>query len=204
MTYYDFENSQKSLKFLWPLIGISSREVFSPVNTYLYCDCIDESILDYKLIALYKFAPNEPWDLWERKVLLNNSYLETNYLSLDGNIYVFNLTQHRDTVDKFLRGEYTKISRLDKEEIYKSIFKKQDGYSTEWFMNKANFEDSCNLSRVTALNFHIKEFKEKVIEDLYKMGWYSTKAEAAETIKDMKEICPIFDLSKESLSTELI
>jgi hypothetical protein len=115
--HFKFEYYQKSTVFLFPLLGIKRKAMFSPINTYLYCNCIDESIVDYKLLVLYKFEEKKMFEDFEKEHILSNELFETCYLTEDGVLYVFNMSVLSEIVDNFLNGEYSKYSKSAKDKI---------------------------------------------------------------------------------------
>lgn len=202
--YFDSSYRQKSSIFLMPFSGIRKRELHNPINTYLYCEAIEESILDYKLLILYKFSSTEMFDRWEQEVLLKNPLICNCYNTEEGNLYSLDLSDNKDLVDKFLDGKYTTFKEIDKITICKYHINGLDNtkrkITIDFFKDESNFLNNSNLSIPSSLYF--KDLKHKVARDMVK-EIYDTELESKRAIRDMDEICPIFDLEKETLKTQL-
>ena len=190
---------QKSSLFLFPFVGLRKKELHNPINTYLYCDAIEESILDYKLLVLYKHLPTEMFERWESEVLSKHPLVCSCYSTLDGTLYTFDLSSNKDAVDKFLRGDYTKFREVDKQVVCKYHINGLKDVKVDFFTKEDNFLDGSNLFIPSCLYF--RELKDKVARDMTQI--YSTEMEAKEALRDMKELASIFDLDKETLNTTL-
>jgi len=200
LVYFNFKDYfQKSLVFLYPLIGIKKKEMFTPINTYLYCNSIEESILDYKLIVLYRHEEKSLFEKWEKEVLLKNKYLSNTYIIDEGVVFIFDLSDFKDCVDSFLTGEYTKFPVKLKELISLHYLKVSEDYKfdiKDFIDNKFEF-GSGTIFFITSMYFNL--FKENTAKELINVDYYNTLGEAKEVLKDMSEICPMFDLTKETL-----
>ena len=203
--HFKFEYYQKSHAFLYPLLGFDKKLIFTPVNTYLYCDSIDESIDEYKLLVLYKFENKDLFDKFERDVLLVDKQFETCYLTEDGVIYVFNMIAHRDTVDNFLKGNYSKFSNS-----VKDIIMKYYGFTAH---GEALKPSKIVEGRIPILKgsmypmsvLYPSEFKNLLKKELVEpIDFYDNEYQVDEIINDIKEVGDMYSLEKETLNTKIL
>jgi len=100
------EYFQKSLNYLFPLLGISRDQPFAP-STYMWWG-EEESIDNNRLLVVYLRTDSILYEPFERNTLLKNPYYEHMYeLEDGGKAYVFNLSSIKDTVAKFRAGKYS-------------------------------------------------------------------------------------------------
>lgn len=204
LSFFNEVYKQKSSIYLWPSVNlVPSKNIYNPINTYLYCDAIEESILDYKILALYKHSNETDFDKWSKEVVIKHPMLDNCYVTEDGILYVFNLIEKKDLVDKFLNGEYTKFLDKDKKEIINyHITGIPASAGLDFFKKEESFrkDKDHNLFLVSSLYF--KDFKEEITKEMVDK-YYNTLGEAKQNIDSMKEICPIFNLSRETLNTTI-
>ena len=203
--FYKYDYFQKSKVFLYPLLNFKDNELFKPINTFLYCDKIDESIIDYNLLVLYKFEEKTLFEKFEATKIIPHKDMVNCYLTDDGMLYIFNLSHFSETVDHFINGDYSKFPEAVKKIIYKFHITgfDSDKYGPKDFESGAmNFEG--NIYAMTSLYPWI--FKDKIAEEMFATkNFYDTKVEAMEAVKMWdEEICPVFDLEKETLVTNVL
>lgn len=107
---------QKSLKFLYPLLGINTQTAIKPRQTYIAWTgevCIN----DYKLVCVYELKDDQEFKQFERTILRKNKYLidykETVH---EEGVYIFDLRLFKADVLFFLKGKYSQMS--DKMDSY--------------------------------------------------------------------------------------
>lgn len=203
--YFKLDYYQKSYAFLYPLLGFKEKQLFVPTNTYLYCNAIEESILDYKLLVLFKFQEKELFSKFETEIILKNDYLDTCYLTEDGLLYVFNLGNFSTTVDYFLNGEYSKLEK-DIKNLILTFHQFTSGGKVVNPERILKGEIKVNTGSVYPMSvLYPNEFKKEFIKDLVmKFDIYDNEGEATLAMKDVKEIGRIFDLDKETLDTKVL
>lgn len=114
-TYLVGKYFQKSLNYLYPLLGIDKDADFPP-STYLWWGK-EESIDTNRLLVVYDKTSSVLYTPFEKKILFGNPYYEKCYELEDGKAYVFNLSTQHETVDKFIRGKYSQFSEGVKKRI---------------------------------------------------------------------------------------
>lgn len=187
---------QKS-KLLFALIAgnnYNGEDKNKVINTYLFSTEIDENILDYYLLA--EFGKDVELD----ETLLKNLY--TTY-STENNtdLYIFDISCYKDDIDKFLIGEYSQFSEEAKKEILNYY-----GYYDKNKQGKIVVDS--NVHKIGGM-LHIytflypQECKEYIAEDMAN-SLFGTKQEALQTLNYMKEVCPAYDMQKETIKTKLI
>jgi hypothetical protein len=203
--YFKLDYYQKSYAFLYPLLGFKEKQLFVPTNTYLYCDAIDESILDYKLLVLFKFQEKELFSKFETDVILKNDYLDTCYITEDGILYVFNLGNFSSTVDHFLNGEYSKLEK-DIKTLILSFHEFKSGGKVVEPKRILKGEIKVNSGSVYPMSvLYPEEFKDEFIKDLVeKFDLYNSEGEAARVVREVKEIGDMFNLERETLNTKIL
>jgi|TARA_R100000479_G_scaffold170127_1_gene112515 hypothetical protein len=111
---------QKSKVFLYPLLNIPKGVRFVPSQTYLtWEDQFDLS--RYKLIALYKINPDcKDFEPFHKETLKANPLYEY-YEKIDkeSHIYVFSIANYKNDINKFIKGQYSKMTKKTKKIITK-------------------------------------------------------------------------------------
>lgn len=195
--YFITSYFQKSFNLLFPLISKERQEGI--INTYLFAEQLDENILDYLLICEIK------------KGVELNKYLQRYLCSTyetdeNTDVCIFDLNHISEEVDKFLSGNYSEYTEESKKDILRyNNWEKQIG------RNKVviTVKDIKELKFDSNVHFYVflypDDFRKEVAEDMVKeYDLYDTVAEAVKTIKGIKELCPIYDLDKETLNKNII
>jgi len=88
-------------------LGFLNNEPFFPDNTYLYWSG-KENIDNYELIVYYKSDVEKAlFKKYEANTLLLNPNLSACYTVEPGMVYVFDMLDVADAVEKFLEGKYS-------------------------------------------------------------------------------------------------
>lgn len=198
--YFNLNYYQKSFYYLYPLLGFKRSDLFTPINTYLKCSISELDIQENRLLVLYKHHNNDLFDKFEKEHIINNPFFESICYTEDGGLYTFNMSLYTDTVENFMRGEYTKIRNSDKQRILNYFgFKVSPELMAE---GKIPIIEG-SIYPMTTLYFSL--FKSHFAKFLSEtLDIYDTEEEALKIISDMKEVTPIFDSSKEYLETNLV
>jgi hypothetical protein len=101
---------QKSLWFLYPLLGIKKSVNFKPVQSYLKNPHKGITEEDYKLICVYKKTNDERFSYFEDIYLFNNYYFKDYYETKSYLVYTFDLSDYKEDFRKVLNGEYSQLS----------------------------------------------------------------------------------------------
>lgn len=181
------------------LFGLIAGETYTATDkkllltTYLFADSLDESIIEYFLYAEFEAGVE-----LDSKI---TQYLYASYKTEEGTeLYIFDLTQFKDDVEKFIDGQYSEFSKNAKRDILK--FNKypigDDGKLTR------KLDDiKGNLFFYTI--FNPIECREKIAEELYEINDIcSSKEEAYKILKEMREICEPFNKDRETFKNKLI
>ena len=165
----------------------------SLIETYLFANALEESILDYYLFAEF-----------ERGVELDDKiveYLYAKYDTEDGTeLYIFDLTNFKDDVDKFLEGSYSELSQERKTEILKyngyPIDKKGDIIGgTSSIKGKLHFYSILNPEKC----------RDIIVNEMVTFhDIFNTKSEALNVLRVMKEICEPYNKDKETYKKNII
>lgn len=116
LSYISKKYFQKSKNYLFPLLGLGKEEPFMPAGSYLWWNG-GESIDDKKLIVTYEDPDSEEFKIFEKRRIFKNPYFESCYRVKGGNVYIFNLSSHGDTVKRFVEGKYSQFSEGVKKKI---------------------------------------------------------------------------------------
>lgn len=175
--YFTTNYFQKSKNFLFPLI--CSNKVQN-VETYLMCDGIDEDITEYNLLCKCPKGEDMGEDFLKSVI---NVY---EYDKFD--IYILDLTNWKEDVESFLKGEYSKFSKEGRGKILKEFGYEQ--YPVKETKGYYHFY----------VYFFPDKYKKEVAKELWEVhGLFNTYEEAYSVIKDMKELCQIYNSEKETL-----
>lgn len=178
MNYIITDKFQKSLKILFPLLGIPKNSTFQPFNSYLWWEYVEENIETFYLIVYYKHNNSLIYKAFEDKYIFENEYISNCYNVEDGSIYIFDITVFYDTVEKFLNGRYSKF-----EEKAKTIIRRYWG-DTNWGIDEI----------MKGRSYHIMFYPEK---------YYELAAEELgvniEYLRRIGELCSKFDRNDETL-----
>jgi hypothetical protein len=172
---------QKSLNYLFPLIGLNKEELFKPAGTYLWWNGT-ESIDNTQLIAVYEERDELVYDPFEAKVLFKNPYIQNCYTVEDGKAYIFDLSSHGETVKKFLEGKYSKFSEGVKKKILT--------------YHGASLDKIARPGRYLHMSLYPELYWEQVGKELD----YDPEI----LKKEVKELGSLFDREKETLSIKII
>ncbi len=162
-------------------------------QTYLFANTLDESILDYYLFAEF----DEGVEL-DEKIL---QYLYAKYETEDKTeLYIFDLTNFKDDVDKFLEGSYSEFSKDRKSDVLR-----YNGYP----INKKGELIGKIKDMKGALHFYTilnpDNCKDEIAEEMVEVHqMFDTKNEALSVLRVMKEVCEPYDKDKETYKKEIL
>ena len=177
---------QKSINFLFPLCAESKPK---DIMTYLFCDNIDEDIFSYHLIV----KVNKGVEIQDKE-FLSNIYNVYNHTDFD--LYTLDISKWEKDIDEFLKGNYSKFSKEGKKRILK-FYGYLDSQGKLKDTNKINYAHFF-------VYLYPEKFKEVVAEELVSVHkFFNTYEEALSVIKESKELCPLYDLDKETLKINM-
>lgn len=164
------------------------------LNTYLFSTEIDESILDYYLFA--EFTKNIELDE-HLLALLHATYTTEN----DTELYIFNIMEHKEDVDKFLLGKYSEFTVASKDKIlfYYNYFPKD---RNKKYIKPTNLHNLRGMLHFYTF-LYPEECKEQLAEEMTE-SMFKTKEEAMATLSSMKELCKEYDMEKETLKLKVL
>jgi hypothetical protein len=121
---------QKSRVFLYPLLTISKKQAFKPLNTYL-CWKGKYTVKDRKLIITYDTSrPSPEWNVFKINVLMKHRAFEKIEVTPYGKItaFIFDYNYFKEDYDAVINGKYSKISQHSR-----CLIQSFYGYNTpEW------------------------------------------------------------------------
>jgi hypothetical protein len=173
---------QKSLNFLFTLLGYSKMETFVPKNTYLWWEEGEENIETLDILVHYHPEDETLFEIFEKKELMTHPHFDSCYsIEGGGKLYVFNLAHHVDTVEKFLRGRYSQFT----DQVKKRIL---------------NYH-GASLDKVPrpGRTFHTSLYPELYMEQVAK----EIKVDIEE-LKEIGELCSIYDKKRETFSGKFL
>ncbi len=179
-TYIFRKYYQKSLNYLFPLLGQEKEDAFRPTNTYLWWSG-KESIETLDLIVHYEDKERSLFDLFEKKVLMKSPYLDTCYTVEGGRVYIFSMAAFSDTVSKFLHGKYSQFE----EKVKKRILSYH----------------GATIDKVPRPN---RPFHTALYPELY---WEQAAREIKYPVEDLKqvgELCSLYEKEKETFDINII
>lgn len=172
---------QKSLNYLFPLLGMKREDLFVPAGTYMWWNG-EESIDDGRLIVAYEKRDPALFGPFEKKVLLGNPYFESCYEVEDGKVYIFDLSSHGDTVKRFMKGRYSKFSEGVKKRIMT--------------YHGCSADELVRPGRYLHMSLYPKLYYEKVAEEL--------NGYPVEILEEGEELMDPPDVAKETLQIKII
>ena len=105
---------QKSKSFLYPVLGLKNNIPYKPINTYLSIkDLID--IKQRVLICVFNNVDSDEFREFENNKLLCSSFFTKRIEIDDKVIYLFDLKNFKEDWDRFIKGKYSKLSKIIKE-----------------------------------------------------------------------------------------
>lgn len=105
----------KSKTYLYPLLGFSRNEVYKPEGSYLFF--LDHSILSNEIITYYKHGDSELYNNFERTRIAQHPGIRSCYRTHEGTAYVFDLSEYKHDINRFLEGSYSQMSEKAKTKI---------------------------------------------------------------------------------------
>lgn len=109
---------QKSLTFLYPVLGHKRDQQFKPANTFIsWGRRIHPN--DKKLLVTYKSVEHPQFPIYEQEALFKNGMYtgERHGLRNGHNVYIFGFDHHTTDWEYFLAGKYSRLSPTLKESI---------------------------------------------------------------------------------------
>lgn len=181
MNYLYGKYFQKSLNYLFPLLGMRREEAFEPTGTYLWWSG-KESIDNQQLIVGYEEKDRILFEPFEKKMLFKNPYFECCYDVENGRIYVFDISSYGDTVKKFMEGRYSQFS----EGIKKKILN----------YHGASVDKVARPGRYIHMSLYPELYWEQVAREL--------NGFSVETLEQVHELTDPFDKKQETLEIKII
>lgn len=129
---------QKSKVFLYPLLVLSNRTPYTPIETYMHSE--DYPLVDCKLLCLYEKIEDAEFKQFEKDYLLSNDFFhDVKYLE-DKILYIFDLLHKKKDYNLIKNGKYSKIS-ADSKNLILNYFKKNSVLLKylKSFLNPAEF-----------------------------------------------------------------
>tara|TARA_R110000796_G_scaffold938_2_gene3659 strand:+ start:27 stop:608 length:582 start_codon:yes stop_codon:yes gene_type:complete len=104
------EYFQKSKVFLYPLLKLKKGIAYVPIQTYV-CWEHTYAVEEHQLLCEYKSKSNDKFKLFCNKYLKSHP-LFVKYLDLkdDKHLFIFDLKEHKNDFDRFLKGKYSQFS----------------------------------------------------------------------------------------------
>lgn len=180
------EYFQKSRIFLYPLLGIKRGVSVTPIKTFVSWHGKYHPG-DRKLVCLYHLRSDPEYIKLEQSLLFNNELFE-DFKEVEGGeegpmgVYVFDFSKHADDWDKFLTGNYSKLSAGTKSRIKSHLGPK--------FENRAEVESYLHPERF--FTFYAKILYDK--DDFHK---------GLRILRRVGELCDKPDLIQETLSANI-
>ena len=169
---------RKSKVFLYPLLNIKKGVRFVPSQTYLSWEN-QFDLSKFKLICLYKVSPGcEHFRAFHKEVLKkNNMYEYYELIDNESHVYVFNISTYKYDLNKFIKGQYSRMSENTKKII------------SDFFGKKGSIREYVDSYLYPYEYFEIySEILNIPIEDLKEVG----------------ELCDKPDLEKETFKNILV
>lgn len=117
---------QKSMIFLYPVLGIKRGTSVTPVQTYFEWEG-HYTAEDMKLIAVYPIRDDQEYKLFMKNVIIKHPRLiEMHKLNSSEQIFVFDFSDLKDDWFKLIDGQYSKMNMNIKRKI-KDHFDKNSG-----------------------------------------------------------------------------
>lgn len=109
---------QKSLTFLYPVLGHKMDQPFKPIGSYISWDKRVHPE-DRKLLVVYGYVDHPHFQIYEKEALLNNAMYAGEFYALEdgSNVYVFTFDHYKKDWQHFLAGQYSLLSPLVKKRI---------------------------------------------------------------------------------------
>jgi hypothetical protein len=166
---------QKSKVFLYPLLRIKKNVPFTPAETYICWDGVYD-VNDFKFLCVYNTEMDEKFKSFESNLKGNVLFEEYHKLSDDTHLYIFDFTPFKRDFDSFVKGKYSKFTKISKDTI------------EEFFGNNGKI-----ASFVTAFLF----------PDIYHAEYAKALNVPMNVIESVYELCNKPDLDKETLYEKL-
>lgn len=120
---------QKSLVFIYPLLGIKKGVSVTPISTYVSWEG-NYSLADLKLICTYHIRDDKEFRIFERINLMGNRLFHDFKLLEDGTgAYIFDISQYAEDYKNFVNGSYSKLSAVLKRKIEEYYGAKSANYA---------------------------------------------------------------------------
>tara|TARA_R110000764_G_scaffold37019_7_gene82556 strand:+ start:3810 stop:4385 length:576 start_codon:yes stop_codon:yes gene_type:complete len=108
---------QKSKVFLYPLLNVKNGIIKVPIQTYIAWDSV-YTPEDNKFLCEYKTKKTNDFEKFAYNNLLNNSHFESRIdINEDKQLFIYDFSEHKSDVKKFLKGEYSKFTLDNKIKI---------------------------------------------------------------------------------------
>jgi hypothetical protein len=109
----------KADAFILPLTGLSNNRKFT-LRSFLFWEDFD--IENFNLIVTYSYEDREEFVKYARKfifpILDKNGYLLESYDFKGMSVFILDLSEWAMDITQFLRGKYSKLSKVAKEKIW--------------------------------------------------------------------------------------
>ena len=112
------EYFQKSKVFLYPLLGIKKGVRFVPIQTYLSWNGYYTENMN-KFLCLYSIDTNDlEFENFQKLHLrTHKNFEEYHVIDNINHLYVFDLSEFEEDIDKFKEGKYSEMTKKSKEII---------------------------------------------------------------------------------------
>ena len=108
---------QKSKVFLYPLLNIKNGIIKVPIQTYIAWEDVYKPN-DNKFLCEYLTKKTNQFEKFAYDNLLNNSHFENRIEINEGKqLFIYDFSQYKTDVKKFLKGEYSKFTLNNKIKI---------------------------------------------------------------------------------------
>ena len=171
---------QKSITFLYPVIGISSKANIKPYGTFLFFPGIE--LQDRKLIVVYEKCSSEGFRAFEKQVLFRNSmFSELVELKGDFTAYLFTFEDNKRDWDAFILGRYSQMTPEAKTKL-KNFY--GDGTANWGYIESFLYP-----------NKYIDQYANLLADE-------KDQPEMIEILKKVGELCDPYDAKRETLLME--
>lgn len=187
---------QKSTNFLFPLIAKSKQEGVS--DTFLFADGIEDDIVNNIIFCEIEKETSINKDLEE--------FVKEVYETEDDTfLYKIDIASLGDAqVNQFLSGSYSEYSEEAKKKILFYFQWTKSPGGVVYTPTEVKAIDKKDFNPHYHVLLYPKEFKINVAQDMHtELDLFDTKEEALEIIRDMKELCEIYNYEKETYKKPL-
>lgn len=119
---------QKSMIFLYPILGIKRGTSVTPINTYFEWEG-HYTAEDMKLIAMYPIRDDQEYKLFMKNIILKHPRLSGMHKIDDhSQLLIFDFSDLKDDWFKLIDGQYSKLNMTIKRKVKDHFDKKSGSY----------------------------------------------------------------------------